>query len=107
MTDDLELAGLSGAALNESVKFLYAQAGEVLKARRERSTAEVTATAQTPKATTHGRIKARDVEGHVVAVLADPLVGTVEADVDVRNVKRGGKVVAVDLRSGVSDWDQS
>jgi hypothetical protein len=36
MSDVLSLAGLSTAALTEGIKFLYAQAGDLLRMRRER-----------------------------------------------------------------------
>jgi len=106
MTDDLELAGLGGAALNEGIRFLYAQAGEVLKSRRERSEADAAVTDHGSEAVTRGTVKARDVDGSVTAVLADPSVGPVEAEVEVRNVRRGGRVVGVDLRAGVADRGQ-
>lgn len=39
MADPITLAGLGAVTLSEGVKFLYGQAGEVLKRRRERKTA--------------------------------------------------------------------
>lgn len=43
MPDPITLAALSAVALTEGVKFLYGQAGEVLKRRREREAAEAVA----------------------------------------------------------------
>jgi hypothetical protein len=40
MPDPLTLAALTAAALTEGIKFLYGQAGELLKRRRERKDAE-------------------------------------------------------------------
>jgi hypothetical protein len=40
MSDDLSLAGIGASALAEGVKFLFTQAGEALKHRRERKAAK-------------------------------------------------------------------
>ena len=40
MTDPLTLSALTASALTEGIKFLYGQAAELLKRKRERSTAD-------------------------------------------------------------------
>lgn len=40
MSDAVSLASLGAAALTEGIKFLYAQAGELLKRRRDRTSAD-------------------------------------------------------------------
>lgn len=56
MTEDLTLTGLGGTALAEGAKFLYAQAAEALRYRRERIDAEsAPAPLETPKVVERSR----------------------------------------------------
>lgn len=49
MSDAVSLASLGAAALTEGIKFLYAQAGELLKRRRDRTPSDTAGAQSTPE----------------------------------------------------------
>jgi hypothetical protein len=101
MADPLTLAAVGAAALTEGIKFLYAQAGEVLKRWRERKAANVTVVSGETTEPVEVELPASAFDGRLESPRLDlEAVGRLEGDL------RALRAAVADYAQGIDEVDR-